>query len=321
MGASHRRHGRSFLLRAVRKTGFSRREFLRRAGLASAGLAGHALLTACGNSGEGPGPASVTATAPVGTSPVTAPVGKVLFLHGVASGDPLTDRVILWTRATPDVAASSVAVDWLIATDTSLKNVVQTGRFTTHAARDYTVKVDVTQLKSYTTFYYQFSSVQADGSTVKSPIGRTRTAPKAGDTDRLRFVSASCQNYTDGYFNSHAAIATKKDDPTQYHPVTGAGSLALEFSNNAIANVGIIGENFQANNPHLKYDSLGTCGYLLLDITAARVQGEYFFTPAPQVRSATETFMRALINNDKANLLTLGTTATTERPTAPALAP
>lgn len=53
--------------------------------------------------------------------------------------------------------------------------------------------------------------MQADGSTAKSPIGRTRTAPKAGDTDRLRFVSTSCQNYTDGYFNSHAAIATKKD--------------------------------------------------------------------------------------------------------------
>jgi alkaline phosphatase D len=88
-----------------------------------------------------------------------------------------------------------------------------------------------------------------------------------------------------------------------------------------VANVGIIGEVFMANNPHLKYDNLVEKGYLLLDITKDRVQGEYFFTGAPEVRSAVETFQRALIDTSGTNYLALGTTATTERSTAPALAP
>lgn len=570
MGASHRRSGRSFLRRPARPPVLSRRDFLRRSSWISLGLAGSGLLSACGTS----------APTAAGSSPTPpAPAGSLAFLHGVASGDPLTDRVILWTRITPDASAASVTVDWLIASDPELKRVVGQGRFITSSARDFTVKVDATGLESYTPYYYQFSAVQADGSTVRSPIGRTRTAPKAGDTDRLRFVSASCANYSYGYFNGYAAAALRKDvdamlflgdyiyetggdatefrtfspaheiltladyrqrhaqyktdpdlqaahrqmpwicvwddhettdnsystgannhtegaegiwknregwavrayfewmpirdnadttfdspngegllpeghgsiqrrlqygdlvdlimldtrlagrvmqtdtttvtaehtilgsaqrdwflaqlrnsraqwkiigqqvtfaplkivplpeanggtylnsdawdgyrfdrnavldtiqreaidnvvflsgdihavialdvpvepnDPAQYNPVTGDGSLAVEFCNGAIANIGVINEALMATNPHLKYANVEERGYLLLDITAERVQGEYWYTGLAQVRSPLETFQRALSTSDKANRLAIALTASAERADAPALAP
>ncbi len=574
MGAIHR-----LRFRRVRPLGLTRRLFLK----FSAAAAALPLLDACGNSDTplliGPPGAGSDASAAVVAPKMAA------FLHGVASGDPLVDRVILWTRVTLD-APMPVRVDWVMSKAMALTTPVAGGSFVSDANRDFTVKVDPAGLASYTTYYYQFSVTKADGSVVKSPIGRTKTAPKAGDTDRLRMVSASCQNYTFGYFNAYGAMALKKDidvmlflgdyiyetattgtpptgrnhfpakeitmlvdyrqrhaqyktdpdlqaihrqipwiciwddhettdnsfhtgannhteatatapnegkwvdrmgwairayfewmpirdnkdmsfdspngegftpeghgsiqrtipygdladlimldtrlaarvvqldtttvteaqtilgktqrewflgqlstskakwkvigqqvtfapikvaplpeamggtflnsdawdgyrfdrnavmkhikdnkinnivflsgdthvvtafdlpiepsDPTQYNPVTGSGSLAVEFSNSAVANVGIIGEVFQANNPHLKYDNLTEKGYLLLDITAARVQGEYFFTGAPNVRSATETFQRALIDADGTNHLALGTTATTERGNAAPLAP
>ncbi len=117
-------------------------------------------------------------------------------------------------------------------------------------------------------------------------------------------------------------LPIEPSDPTQYNPATGAGSLAVEFSNNGVANAGILGEFLMANNPHLKYADIANQGYLLLDVTAARVQGEYFFTsPAPDVRSATETFARALFVQAGTQRLSTGTTPSTARANAPALAP
>ena len=585
MGALHRRR-----FRGLRKPGLSRRNFLKGSALAL----GLPLLDACGTSDPAlvsappaPAPAPSPSPAPTAIAPKMA-----AFLHGVASGDPLTDKVILWTRVTPDAesitAKAAVRVSWVLSRAAALTAPVASGSFVTGAERDYTVKVDAAGLASYTSYYYQFAIALADGVVIKSAIGRTKTAPKAGDTDRLRFVSASCQNYTYGYFNGLAAIAAKPDvdamlflgdyiyetgstsqvpgrnhdpaheiltladyrqrhaqyksdpdlqachrqvpyiavwddhettdnsyrtgannhtegaegcweqrmgwairayfewmpirdnantafdaptaaacpgaplegylpegngsvqrvlrygdlvdlimldtrlagrdvqggtatiteahtilgkaqrewflaqlsaskalwkiigqqvtfaplkivplpeaqggtflnedawdgyrfdrnavmqhlktkaidnvvflsgdihsviamdlpiepsDPTQYNPVTGAGSLAVEFCCNGIANVGVIGEPFMVNNPHMKYANLVERGYLLLDVTAARVQGEYFFTGVPQVRSATETFQRALYTNAGDNHLTMGTVASTPRATAAPLAP
>jgi len=587
MGAPHRSR-----FRKLRKPGLSRRHFLQ----GSAALIAVPLLDACGNSSGLQGSSLAPGNPVPSPSPVPAPAvvapQAAAFLHGVASGDPLSDRVILWTRVTPDAnavaAGGFVKVDYVISLATNLAAPVKAGSFITGPARDYTVKVDPAGLASYTSYYYQFSITLADGMVIRSPIGRTKTAPKAGEADRLRFVSASCQNMTYGYFNSHAAIALKRDidamiflgdyiyetggasqiegrspipakeittledyrlrhgqyksdpdlqachrqipwicvwddhettnnsyragadnhtpgdegcweermgwairayfewmpirdnastafdaptaaacpgapisgylpegngrierhfsygdlvdlimldtrlqaravqngtatvtteqtilgaaqrerflgqlsastarwkligqqmtfaplkivplpeemggtflnedgwdgyrfdrnavldhietqaidnvvflsgdthvvtafdvpkepsDPMRYNPATGEGSLAVEFSNNAVANIGVIAQVFQVNNPHLKFDSIGICGYLLLDITAERVQGEYFFTPVPQVREATEVFMRALLTNDGANTLTPALTPSTGRADAAPLAP
>lgn len=126
------------------------------------------------------------------------------FYHGVASGDPLHDRVILWTRITPE-AEGPVEVQWKIATDTALANVVNSGTVTTDASKDYTVKVDAAGLQPNTAYYYGFSVPGYNSLT-----GRTRTTP-AGSVGRLRFAVASCANYQQGYFNAYATMAERND--------------------------------------------------------------------------------------------------------------
>lgn len=127
------------------------------------------------------------------------------FYHGVASGDPLSDRVIIWTRVTPETPVSSITVEWLMATDTGLKNIVKSGTATTDSTKDYTVKVDVTGLLPATTYYYAFKK-----DNVYSTIGRARTAP-VGNTDHLRFAVVSCNNYEGGFYNGFARIADRND--------------------------------------------------------------------------------------------------------------
>lgn len=135
--------------------------------------------------------------------------GDYPFLHGVASGDPLPNQVILWTRVTQDdsLNAKVIPVGYAVATDPEFKHIVTSGKTQTSAARDYTVKVDVNLPKDNTTYYYAF---QALGHT--SPLGRTRTAPRAdADIERARFAVCSCSNFGFGYFNAYAHIAARQD--------------------------------------------------------------------------------------------------------------
>jgi alkaline phosphatase D len=128
-----------------------------------------------------------------------------VFLHGVASGDPLADRVVLWTRVTLADPAAAVPVRWIVAADRKMRNVVRRGRANARARSDYTVKIDVDGLEPGTTYFYRF---EAAGKT--SPVGRTRTLP-AGDVRRLKFAVFSCSNFELGYFNAYAEAA-KHDD-------------------------------------------------------------------------------------------------------------
>jgi alkaline phosphatase D len=131
-------------------------------------------------------------------------VAEDVFAHGVASGDPLADRVILWTRVT--TAASEAKVRWVVARDPELADVARHGVAETAAARDFTIKVDVTGLEPATTYYYAFAL--ADGG--RSITGRTRTLPQDG-ADAARFAFVSCSNYNNGYFNAYRAIARRHD--------------------------------------------------------------------------------------------------------------
>lgn len=130
------------------------------------------------------------------------------FYHGVASGDPLADRVIIWTRITPE-QDKTIDGSYVMATDTALKNVVKTGLFSTDTAKDYTVKVDVMGLTANTTYYYAFTALGK-----RSMIGRTKTGPSvlaANLTDILKFAVVSCTNYEGGYFSSYGRIAERND--------------------------------------------------------------------------------------------------------------
>ncbi|MEV7179949.1 alkaline phosphatase D family protein [Kitasatospora sp. NPDC093679] len=148
-----------------------------------------------------------------GTAPATAATAPQ-FLHGVASGDPLADGLVLWTRVTPTPdavpgsgAGPATEVVWQIATDKSFTSVRASGTVTTAAATDHTVKVDVRGLTADTVYWYRFT---AGG--VSSPVGRTRTAPAADAAlDRLRLGVASCANWEAGYFSAYRHLAARGD--------------------------------------------------------------------------------------------------------------
>lgn len=137
-----------------------------------------------------------------------------VFRHGVASGDPLPDRVILWTRVTPAADAvpgsgrgPQVAVTWQVATDADFTSVVAGGEVTTGPDRDHTVKVDAGGLRPGTEYYYRFSCLGSS-----SPVGRTRTAPADGVVPaRLRFGVVSCANWQAGHFAAYRRMAERGD--------------------------------------------------------------------------------------------------------------
>jgi alkaline phosphatase D len=133
------------------------------------------------------------------------------FYHGVASGDPLTDRVIIWTRITPDSGDfAPKTVNWFVATDTGFTNIVKKGDATTDFNKDYTVKVDVTGLTAGTTYYYAF---RFNGT--YSLTGRMKTV--STNANHLRFAVVSCNNYEAGYFNAFRKIAQRNDIDALIH--------------------------------------------------------------------------------------------------------
>ncbi|MFF9271566.1 alkaline phosphatase D family protein [Streptomyces rochei] len=136
------------------------------------------------------------------------------FLHGVASGDPLPDGVLLWTRVTPVPEAvpgsgtgPDTEVNWVVATDRDFTNVVAKGSVTATAASDHTVKADVRGLAPATDYWFRFSAGPTD-----SPAARTRTAPAAdAAVAGLRFGVVSCANWEAGHFSSYRHLAARGD--------------------------------------------------------------------------------------------------------------
>lgn len=126
----------------------------------------------------------------------------VQFTHGVASGDPTTSALMLWTRAVPQNRSNSSArVGWEVARDPEFKQLLRSGTAVAQENRDFTVKVDVQQLPAGITLYYRFL-----GAEQTSPVGRGNTIPKTG-IDSLNMAVFSCSNYPAGFFNPyhHAA--------------------------------------------------------------------------------------------------------------------
>ncbi|MDL3986871.1 MULTISPECIES: alkaline phosphatase D family protein [Shewanella] len=126
------------------------------------------------------------------------------FLHGVASGDPAQDAVILWTRVTPD-SAGDVKVSWQVASDAAFSQLVTTGEMVTNANRDYTVKVDARGLRAGQTYFYRFMT--ADKISV---VGKTRTLPE-GEVSSVKLAVMSCANFPAGYFNVYELAAAQDD--------------------------------------------------------------------------------------------------------------
>ncbi len=164
----------------------------------------------------------------VATSPNREKLESYLypFYHGVASGDPLPDAVILWTRFTDDtLTADSVRIDWRIATDTNMTNVVNSGYGYTNASKDWTFKVDATGLQPDTYYFYDFEAVGRH-----SLRGRTKTAP-VGDIDSVRFAVVSCSNWQHEYFHSYRHLMMRNDFDCVLH----LGDYIYEYEEGAFS--------------------------------------------------------------------------------------
>ncbi len=141
----------------------------------------------------------------------TAYAGTINFIHGVASGDPLPDSVIIWTRVTPDAAlpGESVPISFGVFEDEALEKPVKYGQGYATADRDYTVKVNIGDLKPDTEYYFRFVAKVASGD-IGSPVGRTKTTAASGDKP-VRFAVVSCSNYPFGFFHVYREIANTPD--------------------------------------------------------------------------------------------------------------
>jgi alkaline phosphatase D len=208
--------------------GFSRREILK--GMGAAGLTPLLISAGCGDDGS--------STPPLPELPDYSwegePGPENLFEHGVASGDPLPEGVILWTRISAEGAAQDAAtkqepsqdplsVWWEVALDEAFAMRVAQGTVMTLAERDFTVKVDVDGLLWGRNYYYRFL---AQGR--QSPIGRTRLAPKTGEAvNQLRFGVCSCANYGFGYFHAYRHMAERADLDAVLH----LGDYFYEYGN------------------------------------------------------------------------------------------
>jgi len=130
---------------------------------------------------------------------------EVDFNHGVASGDPLTDRVILWTRVTPEGTPKSVNISLEVSLDKTFENLEFNEPLAALAKNDYTVKVDLEGLKANTRYYYRFKANDNP-----SPMGETKTLPET-DVKQVKFAVMSCANYPAGYFHAYAEAAKMQD--------------------------------------------------------------------------------------------------------------
>lgn len=180
--------------------------------------------------------AATAVAAPVLASATSARAsGTAAFLHGVASGDPLPDGVLLWTRVTPTADAvpgsgrgADTAVRWEISEDAAFARIAAQGTVVARAASDHTVKADVRGLRPATAYYFRFAA--GDGDQVLSPVGRTRTAPAAGAAvPGVRFGVVSCANWEAGWFSAYRHLAARAD----LHAVLHLGDYLYEYASGA----------------------------------------------------------------------------------------
>lgn len=185
--------------------GLDRRTFL-------AGLVATVGAAACGGSDGGSGGEAASGTTRPGTVATAAPPPPLSgppFTLGVASGDPLADRVVLWTRLAPDPLGDGgmpdepVDVAWEVARDDGFAEVVRSGVATAVPALAHSVHVDADGLEPDTWYHYRFRVGEHT-----SPVGRTRTFPAAGTSpERMRLAVANCQGYQFGRYAAYRHMA------------------------------------------------------------------------------------------------------------------
>ncbi|KAF2267353.1 hypothetical protein CC78DRAFT_457557 [Lojkania enalia] len=219
------------------------------------------------------------------------------FTHGVASGDPYPNSVILWTRVSPmlendksnvtvegnvplynhdtetyiEASPNPVCVDYQIGIDRDFSSIVDKGTAYTTSDIDYTVKVEAKNLQPFTTYYYQFMVCNSDN---KSPLGRTKTSPSAEyDGSKIGLAVYSCSNYPNGYFNAYGNAARK--DNIDY--VVHLGDYIYESTR------GTLGKDPRATNPPREiftlYDYRTRIAQYRTDLDLLLSHGQYPWIP------------------------------------------
>lgn len=155
----------------------SRREFIIKVASVSAVISAGASLSACGDSS-----------------------GRLEFLFGVASGDPLANQVILWTHAKYSNSDMDVTLQYQVASDAAFTQIVSQGNVVAKSDKGFTVKADATGLAAGTSYFYRF----INGADI-SPVGRTRTLPTTASS--LKLAVMSCTSYPTGFFNVYSEVA------------------------------------------------------------------------------------------------------------------
>lgn len=202
---------------------FSRRDILK--GMGAAGLTPLIVSVGCGSDG---GSSPELPELPV--YEWNGPLGpESLFEHGVASGDPLPQGVVIWTRISTETAPEEapetddpLSVWWEVALDEAFEQRVAQGTVRTSPDRDFTVKVDVDGLVWGRSYFYRFF---AQGR--QSSVGRTRLAPLGDEVSQLRFGVCSCANYGFGYFHGFRHMAERADLDAILH----VGDYTYEYEN------------------------------------------------------------------------------------------
>ena len=171
------------------------------------------------------------------TATVEAPAH---FSHGVASGDPLQDRVILWTRVLPGSGRHEMLnVTWQVANDADFKQIINQGSTTTQQDQDYIVKVDADGLQAGQQYYYRFVCNEQI-----SPFGRTRTLP-GNQVDNISLAVVSCSNYPQGFFHVYGEIAKRKVDA-----VLHLGDYIYEYAEGVYADPAILKQGRNVEPQH-----------------------------------------------------------------------
>ncbi|TAD72009.1 MAG: alkaline phosphatase [Sphingomonadales bacterium] len=151
------------------------------------------------------------ASAAVAAAPLAAQGFGTGFTHGVASGEPATDKVLLWTRY---VSGAPAYLDWQMSETEDFAKIAAEGN-TGDAARpdsDFCVKTWANGLQPGRWYFYRF--IAPDGT--KSPVGRTRTLPEAG-AQAFRLAVFSCSNYGFGWFNAYGHAVEANDCDLAVH--------------------------------------------------------------------------------------------------------
>jgi len=196
----------------------SRRQLLSLMGASAVTVVATACGTSESNTDTKGGASSITATGDSARR----------FRHGVASGEPLPEAVVIWTRVTPSDDAlpgsnkgAPTEVFWEVSRDADFKTILQSGKVMSSAARDHTLHIDVTGLQASTSYWYRFAT--QDG---VSPTGRTKTAPALNAKPAaLRFGMVTCAEYEFGFFAAYRHLAARNDIEAVLH----MGDYIYEF--------------------------------------------------------------------------------------------